>query len=169
MARNWTVQIQGGIGSDRPASAFAAQDTLPATFRPCDAFDDSTDESVWLQFVVPEEHTGTGTLKLRIKYCANTTTAADDVRIDVATEFRTPAAGESANAANFDGVADGATGTFSATAYSVQELTIALTPATTPVKGDIARIQVTRDANHATDDSLTGDLFVLWYEVYEEA
>lgn len=168
MARNWTVPFDGGRVS-YPSSGSATQSVVPTTLAECDSFDAGTDQSVILPFTVPAEHTGSGTLKLRMLVCANTTTATDDARIDVVTEFRTPAAAEAMNSDAFDATPDSATVTFSTTAYSLQELIITLTPATTPAAGDRARIKVTRDADHATDDSLASALLVLSYEVYEEA
>ena len=168
MARNWSIQFDAPAPS-RPSTGYAQQDQISTTLRACDAFDPSSDESVILPFKVPAEHTGSGTLKIDIDYCANTTTAADDVRFDAVTEFRTPGAGEALNADNFDGTADSATGTFSTTAYSLQTVTITLTPGTTPAAGDLGRVRVTRDANNAGGlDDLAADLLVAHYTVYEE-
>lgn len=168
MARTFTMQFDGGkVG--RPATNFAAIDEVPTTLHTCDAFDAAADESVILAGTLPAEYTGAGTLKLRILACANTTTAADDARIDVATEFKTQGATEAMNSAAIDGTPDSGTMTFSTTAYSLQELIVSLTPATTPAAGDRFRIQVTRDANNAGGlDDLASDLLVLSYEFYEE-
>lgn len=167
MARNYTVTP----AVSRPAAAYASPEQVPTTLTPCDAFDPGTDESLWLIGVVPAEHTGLGTPKLRFKYCANTTTAADDARIDVVTEFRTPGAAEAANVANFDATPDSATITHATTAYAWMEATITLTPAVAPVAGDVFRIQVTRDANNGGGlDDLAVDLLIGrdQYEFYEE-
>ena len=166
MARVWTIAWEAPA-PDRPSSAFAQQDQVPTTLVPCDAFDAATDESVILTGIVPAEY-ASGTLYLVIKACANTTTAADDARIDVATEFKTPGAAEAMNSSGIDGTPDSGTMTFSTTAYSLQTLTIALTPATTPAAGDHFRIQVTRDANNgASLDDLASDLLVVGYELHE--
>lgn len=167
MARNWTVIVDAPAPS-RPSTVFATIDQVPTTLVPCDSFDPTTDWSVDLLFDVPFEHTGSGTLKLDIYYCANTTTAADDVRWDVATEFRTAAANEAMNVSNLDASVDSATGTFGTTAYALRKATVTLTPAVAPVAGDRGRIRVTRDANHGTDDSLAVACLVLSYEIYEE-
>lgn len=168
MANNFELPFTGGH-TNRPSSAAAGQDEVPTTLMPCDAFDPSTSESIILEGVVPAGYTGTGTLKLDLIGCANTTTAADDARIDVVTEFRTPGAAEALNADNFDATADSGTFTFSTTAYSAQLLTITLTPATTPAAGDRFRIKVSRDATHATLDDLASDLLVTDYVFYEAA
>ena len=167
----WSLFIEGGSPS-RPATAFAAQDEVPTTLRPCDAFDSAADESVILEFTVPKQHQGTGTLKLDILYGANTMTAADDARIDVATEHRTPAAAEALNADNFDGTVDSATLLHSATAYALMVATVTLTPAVAPVAGDRARWKVTRDANESSPgasglDTLAADLLIVGYVCYE--
>ena len=168
MARNFTLQWDGGK-VDRPSSGFAQQDQVPTTLHPCDAFSPSTDESVILAGTLPAEYTGSGTLKLDILACANTTTAADDARIDVATEFKTQGAAEAMNSAAIDATPDSGTMTFSTTAYSLRRLTITLTPATTPAAGDRFRIQVTRDADNGSGlDDLAADLLVVGYELYEE-
>lgn len=165
MARKWSIQFSPR-SVDLPSSNYAQDDELPTTLAPCNAFDATTDETVILSGIVPAEAAG-GTIKLGILACANTTTAADDARIDTSTEFRTPVVGESANADNFGSLSSG-TMTFSTTAYSVQLLTITLTLTTTPAAGDKFRIKVTRDANHATLDDLASDLLVLGYDLYEE-
>ena len=168
MARNFTIAWKAPA-PNRPSSAYAQADQVPTTLIQCDAFQPGTaDESVMLEGVLPAEYTGAGTLKVRLLVCANTTTAADDARIDIVTEFRTPAAAEAMNVSNIDATPDSGTVTFSTTAYSLQVLVISLTPATTPAAGDHFRIQVRRDQDHATDDSLAVDLLVLSYEFYEE-
>ena len=133
------------------------------------AFDPSTEENIVIEGVVPDEFTGSGTLKIDLYACANTTTAADDARIDVATEFRTPDAGEALNIDDMDGTADSGTFTFSTTAYDGQKITITLTPAVTPVAGNFFRIRVTRDANHGSLDSLASDLLMTDMVFREEA
>lgn len=167
MARNWTVKFEAPAPA-RPATVYATIDQVPTTLHAADSFDPTTDWSVDLPFVVPAEHTGLGTLKLDVWACANTVTAADDAQIDAATEFKTPAAAEAMNASGLDAAVDSGTFTFSTTAYSLQKITITLTPAIAPVAGDHGRVRVTRDANHATLDSLAVALLVLGYEVYEE-
>ncbi len=168
MARNFSIQWQGGK-ADRPSSNYAQQDEVPTTLHPCDAFSPSSDESVILSGVLPAEYTGSGTLKLDIFACANTTTAADDARLDVATEFKTQGAGEAMNSSGIDGTPDSGTMTFSTTAYSLQKLTVSLTPATTPAAGDAFRIQVTRDADNGGGlDDLASDLLAVHYVFYEE-
>jgi len=166
VGRYWTKEWDPGMVTN-PASAFA--DFGVQNNRDVNAFDKNTDESVILEGIVPSKFRGTGTLKLRMLAMSSTTTAADDARIDVVTEFRTPGQSESGNIDNFDGTADSGTFTFSTTAYSIQELIITLTPATTPAAGDLFRIKVTRDADNASSlDSLDADLLVLGYEFYEE-
>jgi hypothetical protein len=171
MARNWTIiYMPNACGPVSSGTVSATFDTIPFTNRPCIAYDPTTPESMFLIGVVPDEHnTSSGTLKIDIHACANTTTAADDARIDVFTEFRTPGAAEALNADNLDGTADSGTMTFSTTAYSDQKITITLTPATTPAVGDDFRIKVERDAdNGANLDDLAVDLLVVAFELYQE-
>lgn len=165
MARKWTHHFSPR-SVELPSTNYAQHDELPTTLAPCNAFDATTDETLVLSGIIPAEY-ASGTLKLAILAGANTTTAADDARIDTYTEFRTPGAAESINADNY-GTASSGTMTFSTTAYSLQLLTITLTLTTTPAIGDKYRIKITRDADHATLDSLAADLLVVGYEVYEE-
>lgn len=165
-SRRWTLQWDAPA-VDMTDTAFAVHSIVTTTLRPCIAFDQTTDESIVLSGVVPSEFVDSTKLRVRLIYCASTTTAADDVRFDVVTEFRTPGAGEAMNADNYDATPDSVTGTFSTTAYAAMEATVTLTPATTPAAGDAFRIKVTRDANHATDDSLAQDCLVVGFELYE--
>ena len=169
MSRNWSLPFESAAGQ-LPTTNYARQVETPGNNRPGLAFSNSSpDESAMFGYIVPEEHTGSGTLKADIYYAANTTTAADGVRFDVFTEARTPDAGtpESINADDFDGTADSVTGNFTATAWSIQKVTVTLTPATTHVKGDKARVKVTRNTGHA-DDDLGVDCYVTDVVVYEE-
>lgn len=168
MARLWTVGFDPE-GASYPAANFAPLTQLPTTLRWANAFDPAVDESLLLAGVVPAEYTGAGTLNFRMRYCANTTSATLDARFDVATEFRTPGAGEAANVANIDGTPDSTTILFSTTAYAEHAVVIPLTPATTPAAGDSFRIQVSRDADNAGGlDDLAVDVFLLGYELYQE-
>ena len=174
MARNWTIPFHPrSMDTNTPSSA-ARPSFLPGNLCPSVAFDAATDESCVLEKIVPLEHTGSGTLKVRLLYAASTTTAGDDVRIDIVTEFRTPDVGENANTDNYDGTADSATldfddGTNPPAAYDMFVVVITLTPATTPVAGDKFRIKITRDANNGAGlDDLASQWHLLGAEVYEE-
>jgi hypothetical protein len=169
MARSFELHWQGGVGTHRPTSNPAVADVLPTTLEPADVFQAATDWFAILEGILPDTYDGSGTLKLDIYAAANTTTAADDARWQAVTEFRTPGAGESVNASNFDATPDEATMTFSTTAYSLQKVTITLTPATTPAKGDRFRILVNRDANNGAGlDDLAVSAYVTDYVLYEE-
>lgn len=137
----------------KPApSNYAPYDLIPTTLVDAAAFEAASSTSIILDGVVPDEFTGSGTLKVDLVGCANTTTAADIARWDIATEFKTPDAGEGLDSANLDGTPDSADMSFSTTAYDGEKITISLTPAVTPVAGDRFRIQITRDHDHANDD-----------------
>ena len=167
MARNWTKEIPAA--GFRYVSAQAAPDQVPTTLRDCASFSASADQYVDIQFSVPAEHTGTGTLKMDIFACANTATATDDARLDAATEFKTPGAGEARNSFNVDATPDSGTMTFSTTTYSLQKLTITLTPAVAAVAGDLGMVRLTRDGDNAGGlDDLAVPLLVEAVEVYEE-
>lgn len=166
MARNFTIPLLA-LAVGFPASAAASLDRINQRW--VVAYDPDNDESGWWEFIVPDEFTGSGTLKAKIKYFANTATAADDVRFDLSTEFRTPnSPDQDMDVDDFDVSLDSGTGTFTLSPYSLREVTITLTPATAPAAGDAGRIRVTRDADHATLDSLAVDCFIWAIEVYEE-
>lgn len=161
--RNWTLTWDAP-GVVLPSTGFAALDVQNG--RPVNAFDSATDESIILEGVVPDEHTGSGTLKLRIFGFANASTGV--ARFEVVTEFRTPNANESAASDNFDGTADVGTIT-SDSANEMATFTVTLTPATTPAVGDHLRVKVTRDGDGSGGtDSLSVDFWVTSYELYEE-
>lgn len=166
MARSWTVPIDPW-DSTRPASNPAVPDELPTTLRRALKFGTTVDTSAIFEFTVPEEHAGTGTLKIDLFGCSSTVTAADGCRFDIANEFRTPVVGESLNVDAFDAGLDSGTMTFSTTAYAGMKLTITLTPIPAAVKGDQARIKVTRDFDHAAD-TLAVDFFLVSAAIYEE-
>lgn len=167
--RNWSVPTLAPAPS-RPSSDYALIDQIPTTLTPCDSFPITASPDVILEFEIPSEHKGDGTLKIDIICCANTTTAADKARLDVATEFRTPGDAVALNANNFDSSLDNGVVTFSTTAYAPRLLTITLTPTVVPIAGDKARVRITRDqTTNSSDDDLAVPLLVLSYTVYEEA
>lgn len=167
MARNWEITISADAFA-LPSSSPGAPDALPTNGRAVLALDPSSDEAGIVEFVVPDAHTGSGTLKAIVKACANTTTAADGVRLALATEFITPGADEDLDTDAFDATADEATITHSTTAYTEQEVEITLTPATTPASGDTGRIRILRDISHG-DDDLSVDSLIRSITVFEEA
>ena len=171
MARNWSLSFEPRAMDCNAPSAGASHDVLPTTLRPSVAFDQTTDESTVIEWTMPSEHTGSGTLKARLLYAANTTTAADDVRWDIVGEALTENNNESANADSYGATADSGTGTFGTTAYAYRSVTITLTnfkADEAPAAGDKCRLKITRDANHATDDSLAADCHVVGVEIWEE-
>lgn len=163
MARKWTIPWEPpSVTQD----ASAPTQHVSQNNRAANAFDPSTDESVILTGAVPDNYSG-GTLKLRIYGFANATSGA--ARFEVSTEFRTPNSNESGNTDDFDGTPDSGSIT-SDSAWEVAYLTITLSPATTPVAGDLFRIKVTRDGGGSggTDD-MSADFLALYYEFFEEA
>ena len=169
MARNWTLQFEPRAMDTNSPSVAGSPSFLDTTLRPSVILDQTTDQSVVLEGIVPDEYTGRGTLKLAILYGGNTTSTTLDARIDVVTEFRTPGAAENLNADNYDATPDSDTLLFSATAYSLQTKVIPLTPVVTPAIGDKFRIKVTRDADNASNlDDFADKLHIVGAEFYEE-
>lgn len=165
MPRRWTIQ-RDAVEFDRPDSSYADIDKFPGNGRPAAAFDPASDEIVYVSFIVPDELVDTTKIKVKAKVGANTTSTTLDARFDFHTEFIGP--GESLNVDAFDATPDSATALFSATAYSMSEITVTLTPGTTPVAGDKARLKIVRDADHATLDDLAVDVLMDSIEIYED-
>lgn len=167
MANNFEIHFAANAMTQ--AAGEATIDEIPTTLKRCIAFDAAADEFVIIEGVVPAAFTGSGTLKLTAVGAANTTTSTHDLEFDVVTEFRTPhvTAGnnEPLNVDAFDATPD--TGnvvwTDVTAAYDPVTMTITLTPAVTPVAGDLFRIKVTRDisADDLATDFLLTDLVFL--------
>lgn len=165
----WSREWEGGTVA-RPASAYAAQDELPTSLLPCDAFETGNanpDETIWLHGRVPYAYQGTGTLKLAVLGAANNATSKT-AALSVKTAFITAGAGESADSFSIDANADTATWTsHNSVAYAEVLAEVTLTPATTPAAGDLFRIALTVDASEST---LNGtDFNGLYYWFYEAA
>lgn len=169
MANNFKITYRA------PAFTFVASGAtpgvVPTTLRPAASFDPDADQAVIIEGVMPDAELflGTGTLKIKLIGCANTTTAADQAQFDVITEFVTPGAGEALNSDDFDATPDSDAITHSTTAYAAVELEITLTPAATPAAGDKFRIKITRDADNVSEDDLAVAFLLTDVEFYEEA
>ena len=155
-----------------PATNGAAPDEFPTSLRRAFAFDMTTGESIFICGYVPQDYRGDGTLKIRLPAGCSGTSATTGWAVDVFTEFLTPDAAtpEALNTdANVDSTADSGQVDFSTVAWGCETITVTLTPATTPVAGDLWRIKVTRDVADAGDD-FAGDVLldVDGLEVYEE-
>lgn len=171
MARIWTLQWEAPE-FHIPASGGGSFSVDSTTGRPVMDLDASTDEYFIVEGIVPAENTG-ATYKCRIYAMANTTTAADDARIDVKGECRTPNNNERGDADDFSDPADSGTMTFSTTAYAIMSIDITLTTNfeadEVPTAGDKVRLKFTRDADNGSGlDSLAVDLRVLAVEFWEE-
>ena len=147
----------------------AAQDEVSTTLgkRRVLACDPSSDESFVITGVVPQNYRG-GTVKVRTPVCANTTTASHAVGVGIKSEFRTADAAEAMGTDNFDASADSSSTTFSTTAYEGRELVTTITPAVSPVAGDLFRLLVTNNSGIASGVTVDALFLSDWFEVWEE-
>ena len=151
------------LGAHFPASNAPALTVVNR--RPVLAFDAATDETAYWTFVAPHGWTGTVTLVLSYIMASATSgavywqaqleavTAGDAVDLDSATSFDT------ANSGN---------GTVPATAGYMQQISITMTNADSIAAGDLVRLSVNRDADHASDTA-TGDAYLLSVELRDAA
>lgn len=170
--RNWSLQFKANE-LFQPGTSFASDSVDATTFIPLKDFDWTSDESLYLEYIVPEEHVrvadGGNVPKMKIKYRAATTSTTLDARIDVSSEARTPNNNEPTDADSFSGP-DSATLLFSSTSNALREIEITLSAMTTEdaTKGDKVRHKITRDADHATLDDLAVDLQIDMIEIWQD-
>lgn len=131
--------------------------------RPVLAFDASTAETAYWTFIVPQGFTGTMSAIVKYNMASATSgkvdftgaieaiTSGDAVDLDATTSFDT------ANAITAP--------TVPGTAGYEQDFTITLTNQDSAAAGDYARFLLTRDATDATNDTATGDCYVLGVEL----
>jgi len=129
------------------------------------AFDDTTNESVYLQTVLPPAYTGTGTLKARLLFYSASANSGD-AGWSVAVEAVTPADTlDLETASSFDTV-NGGTQALSGTAGDLTAITITLTNKDSCAAGDSFRLFLMRTAS--TTDTVSGDLFLYSLELFED-
>jgi len=165
MANNFEIQLAPEAFIP-PSSAHADRGVIQN--RSYMAFDASTPEAMYsVAFQMPAAYTGSGTLKADILYAATQTTKKVDFEVSV--EAITPAdAVDTDSASSFD-TANAGNETVPATAGYMSKLTISLTNKDSVAAGDMMRIKLERDADDATDDTMTGDARVYAVVIREEA
>lgn len=161
----WSIYWPGG-SPNRPTSLFAAQDEVAVNFQTCDAFDDGTGESVWLEGRIPV-NAGSGTLKMDIDWCSANTSSSKTFAVDIDSKFWTPNNTEALNDTITYSSVDAASDTDSTGDYDLMSFTVTLTNSSSGMTaGDFFRFRVTRDV--AADDLGGSDALVVGYRLYEE-
>jgi len=148
-----------------PASAFP-QLTL-INRRPTLAFDASTQETCYWSFLAPQGLTGTKTAV--ISYIMASATSGT-VEFEVAVEAITDADATDLDAADsFATVNASGAITVPGTAGYIDQVSVTLTNDDGISAGDYVRLSVSRDADDVTNDTATGDLYLLNVEFRDGA
>ncbi len=153
------------LSAEYPASNPAAF-TLAAR-RPVLAFDAATAEAVYFSGVVPQGWTGTVTAYLYFMMASATSGKVD---FTVSVEAVTPGDALDLDAADSFDTANTITApTVPGTAGYMASVACTLTNHDSSAAGDYIRFAVTRDATDATNDTATGDAYLLKFEVRDAA
>ena len=148
-----------------PQAANGATFVVHSAQRLALAFDDTTNESVYLQTVLPPAYTGTGTLKARLLFYSASANSGD-AGWSVAVEAVTPADTLDLEATSSFDTVNGGTQALSGTAGDLTAITITLTNKHSCAAGDSFRLFLMRTAS--TTDTVSGDLFLNSLELFED-
>lgn len=166
MAAGDSLLIFPALANEPPASAYATVDTRNAHV--VLDFDAATDESAVFSGVMPRNYGGGG-ITLSLHWMASSATSGN-VRWDAS--FERIAANDLDTDADSFAAVQSATGAVNGTSGKVTVTTIAFTNGAqmdSVVAGEAFRLKITRDANHATDDDMTGDAELIAVEMRETA
>lgn len=134
--------------------------------RPALAFDDTTAETAYWTFVVPAGWTGTKTAVVSYIMASATT---GTVEWEVAVEAITDGDATDLDATtSFDTVNSGSA-TVPGTAGYIDQISVTLTNNDSSAAADYIRISVARDADDGTNDTATGDAYLLAVEITDGA
>jgi hypothetical protein len=148
-----------------PASNFP-QLTL-SNRRPVLAYDASTQETAQWTGVAPQGLTGTVTAVITYAMASAT---ANNVEFEVSLEAISDGDSVDTDAADsFDSVNSSGGATVPGTAGHIDQLSVTLTNADSIAAGDYFRLKVSRDADDGTNDTATGDLYLLAAELRDGA
>jgi hypothetical protein len=150
-----------------PESAHFPATNFPALTlvnrRPALAFDAATDETAYWTFVAPQGLTGA--LVAKVHYIMASATSGA-VYFQAALEAITPGDSTDLDAGTSFDTANSGNGNVPGTAGYEQAISITLTNADSVAAGDLVRIAINRDADHASDNA-TGDALVLAVELQD--
>lgn len=153
------------FSAEFPSSNFPGLTTINA--RPVLAFDAATQETAYWTLVAPQGLSGTMTAVISYMMASAT---SGNIEFEVAVEAVTDADATDLDATtSFDTVnASGATAVPGTAGY-IDQVSITLTNQDSVAAGDLLRISVSRDADDGTNDTATGDLYLLAVELRDAA
>lgn len=153
------------FSAEFPASSFPGLTTINA--RPALAFDASVQETAYWTLVAPQGLTGTMTLVLTYMMASAT---SGTVEFEVAVEAVSDGDSTDLDAGtSFDAVNASGAVTVPGTAGYIDQVSVPLTNQDSIAVGDLIRISISRDADDATNDTATGDLYLLVAELRDAA
>lgn len=151
------------FSAEFPSSNFPGLTTVNA--RPALAFDASTQETAYWTLVAPQGLSGA--LSCVITYMMASATSGT-VEFEVAVEAVTDGDSTDLDATtSFDTVNASGSVTVPGTAGYIDQASVTLTNADSIAAGDLIRISISRDADDGTNDTATGDLYLLTAELRE--
>lgn len=153
------------FSAEIPTSNFPALMTVNA--RPVLAFDASTAETCYWTITAPQGMTGTLTLVVTYMMASATTG-----KVDFAVAVEAVTSGDATDldaATSFDSDNTITAPTVPGTAGQLQQFSCTLTNADSAAVADYIRISLRRDAADATNDTATGDCYVLGAELRDAA
>lgn len=151
------------FSAEVPSSNFPGLSTVNA--RPVLAFDASTQETAYWTLIAPQGLTGA--LSCVITYMMASATSGN-IEFEVAAEAITDADATDLDATtSFDTVNASGAITVPGTAGYIDQASVTLTNADSVAAGDLLRISISRDSDDGTNDTATGDLYLLMAELRE--
>ena len=163
MASGQTLAIFVPLHNEPPATVYATLDTRNNV--PCLDFDADADESAVFSDVLPRNYAGGGITVYLIFAASSDTNAAHKCRWDVSIER----GNTDIDADSFEAV-QSVTGNPNGTSGITTTVSIAFTDGAqidSLAVGERFRVKVTRDANHVSEDDMTGDAELYAVEIKE--
>ena len=153
------------FSAEFPSSNFPGLTTVNA--RPALAFDASTQETAYWTLVAPQGLTGTMTAVLTYMMASAT---SGNIEFEVAVEAISDADATDLDATtSFDTVNASGAVAVPGTAGYIDQVSVTLTTQDSAAAADLLRISVSRDADDGTNDTATGDLYLLAVELRDAA
>jgi hypothetical protein len=160
-----TRLIFSPLAAEYPASNFPQ--LVMVNTRPALAFDASVKETCYWSAVTPQGIGGS--LSLVVSYIMASATAG---KVDFEAAVEAISSGDALDldaGASFDSANGMTAPTVPGTAGYMQQFTITLTNADNIAAGDLIRVSLARDAADATNDTASGDCYVLEVELRDSA
>ncbi len=158
-----TRAILTPFSAEFPNNAFPGLMTVNS--RPVLAFDASSQESAYWTMAVPQGITGA--LSCVITYMMASATSGT-IEFEVAVEAVSDGDATDLDATtSFAAVNASGAVTVPGTAGYIDQASVTLTNDDSLAAGDLVRISISRDADDATNDTATGDLYLLMAEIRE--